>query len=57
MPEMIDRQDALSVCKDYGWIDDEDFFIDGYNAAIKDIREAIKELPKIEPEVRHGQWV
>ena len=29
MPEMIDRQDALSVCKDYGWIDDEDFLLMG----------------------------
>lgn len=56
MPEMIDRQSALSVCKEYCWLDDEDF-IDGYNTAIKDIREAIKELPTIEPEVRHGRWI
>ena len=57
MPELIDRQSALSVCKEYGWIDDEDF-IEGYNTAIKDIREAIKELPAIEAEpVRHGRFV
>ena len=56
MPELINRQSALSVCKEYGWIDDEDF-IEGYNTAIKDIREAIKELPTIEPEVRHGRWI
>ena len=56
MPEPIDRQSALSVCKEYGWLDDEDF-IEGYNTAIKDISEAIKELPTIEPEVRHGRWI
>ena len=56
MPELIDRQSALSVCKEYGWIDDEDF-IEGYNTAIKDIREAIKELPTINPEVRHGRLI
>ena len=55
MPELIDRQSALSVCKEYGWIDDEDF-IEGYNTAIKDISEAIKELPTIKPEVRRGRW-
>lgn len=56
MQELIDRQSALSVCKEYGWIDDEDF-IEGYNTAIKDIREAIKELPTNEYEpVRHGRW-
>jgi hypothetical protein len=56
MPELIDRQSALSVCKEYCWLDDEDF-IEGYNTAIKDMREAIKELPTIEPEVRHGRWI
>jgi pimeloyl-CoA synthetase len=56
MPELIDRQSALSVCKEYCWLDDEDF-IEGYNTAIKDIREAIKELPTIEPEVRHGRMI
>lgn len=56
MPELIDRQSALSVCKEYCWLDDEDF-IEGYNTAIKDIREAINELPTIEPEVRRGHWI
>lgn len=57
MLELIDRQSALSVCKEYGWIDDEDF-IEGYNTAIKDIREAIKELPATETKpVRHGWWI
>lgn len=55
MADLIDRRSALSVCKEYGWIDGEDF-VDGYNTAIRDIREAIKELPTIEPEVRHAYW-
>jgi hypothetical protein len=57
MPELIDRQSALSVCKEYCWLDDEDF-IEGYNTAIKDMREAIKELPTIEAEpVRRGRMI
>lgn len=57
MQEMINRQSALSVCKEYGWIDDE-VFIEGYNTAIKDMREAIKKLPTVEAEpVRHGRWI
>lgn len=57
MPELINRQSALSVCKEYGWIDDE-VFIEGYNTAIKDMREAIKELLTVEAEpVRHGRWI
>lgn len=56
MSELIDRQSALSVCKEYCLLDDDDF-IDGYNTAIKDIREAIKELPTIEPEARRGRWI
>ena len=46
MVELIDRQSALSVCKEYCWLDDDDF-IEGYNTAIKDMREAIKELPTV----------
>lgn len=56
MQELINRQSALSVCKEYGWVDDE-VFIEGYNAAIKDMRGAIKELPTIEPEQWHGRWI
>ena len=56
MPELIYKQSALSVCKEYCWLDDEDF-IEGYNTAIKDIREAINELPTVKPEVRHGRWI
>lgn len=57
MLELIARQSALSVCKEYGWVDDEDF-IDGYNTAIKDIREAINELPTVESKpVQHGRWI
>lgn len=56
MPELIDKQSALSVCKEYCWLDDEDF-VEGYNTAIKDMREAIKELHTIEPEVRRGRWI
>lgn len=56
MNELIDRQSALSVCKEYGWIDDE-CFIDGYNAAIKDIRAAIKKLPAVKTEQQCGKWV
>ena len=56
MPELIDRQSALSVCKEYCWLDDE-AFIEGYNTAIKDMREAINELPTVEAElVKHGKW-
>lgn len=56
MQELINKQSALSVCKEYGWIDDEDF-VDGYNTAIKDMREAINELPTVEAEpVRCGRW-
>lgn len=58
MSDLIDRQSALGVCKEYCWYDDEDDFIDGYNTAVKDISEAIKELPTIEAEpVRHGRWI
>lgn len=57
MLELIARQSALSVCKKCGWVDDEDF-IDGYNTAIKDIREAINELPTVESKpVQHGRWI
>jgi hypothetical protein len=56
MTELIDRQSALSGRKEYCLLDDDDF-IGGYNTAIKDIREAIKELPTIDPEVRHGHWI
>ena len=56
MSEPIDRQSALSVCKEC-CLPGDDGFIAGYNTAIKDIREAIKELPTIEPEVRHGRWI
>lgn len=57
MPEMIDRQSALSVCKEYCWSYDDNF-IDGYNTAVKDIRAAIKKLPAIEAEpIPHGRWI
>lgn len=56
MPELIDRQSALSVCKEYCLLDDDDF-IDGYNTAIKDIREAIKELPTVNSERQYGRWI
>ena len=55
MKELIDRQNELSVCKEC-WIDNDDF-TDGYNAAIKDIREAIKELPTVNSERQCGRWV
>lgn len=56
MQELIYKQSALSICKEYCWLDDEDF-IEGYNTAIKDISEAIKELPAVEAEpVRRGRW-
>lgn len=57
MQELIDRQSALSVCKEYGWNDDEDF-VDGYNTAIKYISDAIRVLPAVKSEhVRHGRWI
>lgn len=56
MTELIDRQRTLNVCKECIWIDDENF-IDGYNTAINDIRKAIKELPTVLPESRHGRWI
>lgn len=55
--ELIDRQSALSVCKEYCWTDDE-VFIAGYNTAIKDTEVKLSKLPTIEAEpVRHGHWV
>ena len=55
--ELIERQSALSVCKKYGWIDDE-VFIDGYNTAIKDTEVKLSKLPTIEAKpVRHGRWI
>lgn len=57
MSDLIERQSALGVCKEYSWFDDDDF-IDGYNTAVKDISEAIKELPTVEAEpVRYGRWI
>ena len=41
--ELINRQSVLGVCKEYCWCDDEDY-IDGYNNAIKDMREAAEIL-------------
>lgn len=51
MPELIDRQAALRLCKDADWEDDR-IFIAGYNHAIRTMTQAITELPTIEPEVR-----
>ena len=56
MPELIDRQAALRLCKDADWEDDR-IFIAGYNHAIRTMTQAITELPTIEPEVRHGRWI
>ena len=56
MPELIDRQAALRLCKDADWEDDR-IFIAGYNHAIRTMTQAITEQPTIEPEVRHGAWI
>lgn len=56
MQELINKQSALSVCKEYGWIDDEDF-VDCYNTAIKDMREAINELPTVADVPAVNRWI
>lgn len=56
MLELIDRQAALRLCIEGDGCNDERF-TEGYNFAVSEIREGLQTLPKIESEVRHGQWI
>ena len=46
MPELIYKQDALRLCKDADWKDNEDFIV-GYNYAMHEMAESIEELPTV----------